>query len=257
MRDDGLSSTERGKAKRDAGAPVTLADEILSEDQSHYDQVDPGMLAALEGRVMRDTVDHDGGVVETLRQLSTTARVTFGMLLAMACGAAFLLAAGVRPDLDVATALWLGGLHVLVIVAALVGVSMALRPTHRGTLGATAWVGVGVLFLLPFMLSAVPGLWPGMVEPVPNDVHLMCGGMGAVVAIPATALVLLFDRSGNPAAWRVLLAAAAAGLTSFAWGQWQCPSANPTHLLVAHAGAGLVAGGVVLAVSTLANLLRR
>ena len=257
MRDDRLSNSEPGKSAADPGPPVTLADEILSEDRDRFDEVDPGLLGALKARVMADTVDHGDSPRDYLRQLPTAARIALGMVLSLACGAVFVLVAGIRPDLTADVALWLGGVHVLVVIAALLGVSLALRPTHRRPLGTAAWLAVGALFLLPFALSAVPGLWPGMAEPVPNHVHLMCGGFGAIVAIPATALVLLFDRSRRPAAWRVLLAAAAAGLTAFAWGQWQCPAAHPLHLLVAHSGAGLLAGGAVLVATSVRGLIRR
>jgi hypothetical protein len=110
-----------------------------------------------------------------------------------------------------------------------------------------SWIGAIALLLLPVALAAVPGLWPGVGGAVPPLAHLMCGGGGLVVAIPATALVVLLDRGTQTTLWRVAMAAGASGLVALAWGQLQCAANDPIHLLLGHGLHGLVAGGVVLA----------
>ena len=103
-------------------------------------------------------------------------------------------------------------------------------------------VSVGDLFAG----ALVPGLLPGMTGHPPTVAHVMCAANGLFMALPATAVVLLLDRSRNPASWRVLLAAGAAGMSAFGMGAWHCPSVDPFHLIVAHAGLGAVLGLVVL-----------
>lgn len=241
--------------QRRTDGPSTLADEILGKDIAASADVPDSLLADMFEEVARDTVDRPATWRDHLRDLSSTARIGLATVFSLGCGATFIAMMGLRPDLDWGSAMWLMGLHLVVLLVSVAGLSLALRPAHRRPLGTLAWVGALSLLTLPFAVSLVPGMWPGSTNPAPMMAHLMCGSGGLLIALPATVFVLLLDRSPRIPAWRVLVTSGAAGLAAFSWGAWNCHNVSPGHLLLGHAGAGLVVGlltvGVLAVVSRL------
>jgi len=246
-------SDERPRSSR----PSTLVDGLLDEDRLTLDEAPDPLVDALWEQVAQDTVERSPTVLDRLRELTTPARVAIAAFTLLGAGAAFLSVIGLRDDLDATGLAWLIGLHVIVLGGSVAGLALALRPRYLPPLNALAWVAVGTLLLLPASMALFPGLLPGMTGPVPPIAHLMCGSGGVLVALPATVVVLLLDRSREPSSWRILLAAGAAGLSAFGVGTWHCPSVDPVHLLVAHAGLGTLLGLVVLAGVRALGWLRR
>lgn len=229
-------------------------DAMIRADRDTIDQVS---TAHLFDAVARETVDREAGVRDRLRELATPARIGIAVVAAIGFGAGMVSVFGMRQDLDTLGFIWLSTVHLLVIAGSVLGLSLALRPTHRPPLNGLSWMAVGFILALPIALSLVPGIVPGMSGTVPSMAHLMCGSGGLLVALPVTVLVLLLDRSREPSAWRVMLAAGAAGLSAFGFGYWHCPSVDPTHLLVAHAGLGTGLGLVTLLVVRTVSFIRR
>lgn len=232
-----------------SGSPSTLVDGLLDEDRDALGDVSPALVDELFGRVAEDTLDRTPTLRDRLRELATPARVAVATFAAIGFAATMLAVLGTRSDLDAEGLAWLVGVHLFVLLGSIGGLVLALRPSHRRPLNSLAWLAVAGLFLAPVVMAVIPGLIPGIGGTVPTLGHLMCGGGGVLVALPATVVVLLLDRSSEPAAWRVLLASGAAGLLAFGFGHWHCPMVDPVHLIVAHgllgAGIGVVALGLV------------
>lgn len=239
------------------GAPSTLVDGLLEDDRATLDEVPAPVVDAMFHRVAGMTVDKEATLLDRVRELATPARVAIAFFAVLGAGATLLALMGMRADLDLNGTLWLLGVHSIVVVGSILGLSLALRPAHRRPLNGLAWAAVAALLVLPFGLSVVPGILPGMTGEVPAFAHVMCAAGGLIVALPATLCVLLLDRSGEPSAWRVLLAAGAAGLAAFGFGHWHCPSADPAHLVMAHAGLGTGLGLVVLLIVRAVSWWRR
>lgn len=242
---------------RKSGSPSTLVDGLLEDDRITLDSAPESVLTGLFKRVAADTVDHVPSGRERLQELATPTRVALASFGVVGIGATFLALMGTRQDLDPSAMTWLAVLHVGVLIGAVGGLGLALRPAHRSPLNGLAWVAVATLGMAPIALSLFPGLIPGNASPVPALGHLMCGGGGVLIALPATVLVLLLDRSREPSTWRVLMASGAAGLVAFGFGHWHCPMVDPVHLIVAHGLLGSVLGLSVLAVVRAASWLRR
>lgn len=233
--------------------PSSRVDDLLRRDAGTLDQVP---VDELFGRVAQQTVDHTPTWRDRLRELATPARVGIVLVGLVGGAAAMLSLFGMRSDLDGVGLAWLAGVHALVLLASIVGLAFSLRPTHRPPVPVLAWLAVVLTLALPFVLSLVPGLVPGMSGSVPALAHLMCGSGGLLVALPTTVLVLLLDRGSQPASWRVLLAAGASGLSAFGFGWWHCPSVDPMHLIGAHASLGVGLGLVTLGAVRLMGWVR-
>ncbi len=215
-------------------------------------------LEAMLRRVLSATAEKEPSLRDRLRELRTWQRVLFasGAMLLFSLGFAVMMP--LREDLDPSQ--WMrfleaAGLMVLVSVGA---VAFSLRGAHKRPLGALAWVGSGLLVGLPFLFAVAPGLWPGIPTPaqmVPMA-HVMCAGMGLMGAIPAALLVVLFERSDRPPAWRLLSAAGAAGLAGYAFQNLHCPYNDPLHLVVSHAGYGVMVAAAFMMVRWVRDHLR-
>ena len=231
-------------------------DALLEQDRLTLDEAPAPLVDAIWEQVAEETVDHKTNLRERLRQLASPARIAIASFAMIGIGASFLAMSGLRPDLDAGSTAWLATVHAIVLLGSVGGLALALRPNHLPPLNLLAWLGVGSVLLMPIAIALVPGLLPGMTGHPPTVAHVMCAANGLFMALPATAVVLLLDRSRNPASWRVLLAAGAAGMSAFGMGAWHCPSVDPFHLIVAHAGLGAVLGLVVLGVVRLWGWVR-
>ncbi len=237
--------------------PDAATPRVLDGARARRGDGDARDLDALFDRIASETVDRRPTLRDRLLELATPLRVGLVLLAVLGLAAIVLGLFGVRPALS-GPELWrFLALQGGVLGASLVGVALALRPTWRRPLGPLGWSVGLALVALPLLLSVVPGLWPGMARPVPAIADVMCGVAGLLVALPATAVVLLFERDRRTPAWRVLLAAGAAGLAAFAMGQAHCPAVHPAHLLISHAGHGVLAGVVALLALTVSRRLSR
>ena len=222
----------------------------------------PDEVAALFAEVAAATVDPPPprGVAR-LRELSTPWRVAIAVGGALLMAAFAVAAMGVRSDLTAGDLARYG--LALAGLAGLVGVAFAasLRGAHQRPLGARAWMWIGLALATPIALALVPGLWEtggasmaagGAMEHAHSPFGV-CGWVGLGTGALTAAIAWVFQREGVRVAWRVLAAVGGGGLTAFAILQLHCPSRDATHVLVAHAGAGLLLAGLAVLVVVFAR----
>ncbi len=213
----------------------------------------PALPGDLFDAIAAETVDHEAGPLERLREAPTMWRVTAAALaLAGLMGLALGLM-GLRPDET-----WADAVRVVVVLLGLGGVaalalSVALRGYQARPLGKVTWAVIALGLGVPVVLALWPGLWAmGAAPPAAGGGHAglpMCLIVGSLMALAAMGVVWLFQRDGRSSPWRLLAAAAAGGLTSFAALQLHCPSHDVEHMLFEHAGVGFLVAAAALGVS--------
>ncbi len=218
---------------------LSLLDEDATMSADRMDAVFAGLAA--------DTVDKKPSLRDRLRELSTPVRVALGVSGALVMVAVMSLTMGVRPGL--------GGealLRYALVVTSIAGLvaasfSVSLRGLHQRQLGATGWVIISLALLVPLALALIPEIWStgAPMAMMAGDGMDMCLPLGLATGALTTAVAWVFQRQDFPLIYRLLAAAGGGGLTAFAMLQLHCPATDPTHLLVTHAGVGLVLAAVV------------
>lgn len=234
---------------RGTGAPEV--DALLEKDREAITLLPKPALDDLFEEIEAETVGRRPGLRDRLRELATPVRLVLVLVAMVGVAALFVGLVGPREDLTGTQALGLAAFQGAVLVGALAVVALSLRPLSRSGLGGLSWVAAAAAILTPMALSLVPGLWPGHSHAAPTMGYLVCGAGGMMVAAPVAAAILFLDRGRRPSAWRVLLAAGAAGLVAFGVGHWHCPMVHPAHLMFAHASHGVLVGLVALGLTRL------
>lgn len=230
-----------------------MRDELTIDPPFHIDRADLAApstadLDAIFERVASDTVDHERGWRDRLRELPTPLRVLAALATALALCVAALGALGVRPLMDgpglVAYGVALCGLVAMVALA----VASSLRGVHQRPAGRWAWLVTVAALLTPMGLAVAAG-FGGESHGGEVDLGLACLATGLVTAAAVGAVIRLFQRSDRIVDWRLTAMAGAGGLVGFATVQLHCPAVDLTHLVVGHGtvGLALAAGLLVLA----------
>ncbi|MFT7518885.1 MAG: hypothetical protein ACI9MC_001019 [Kiritimatiellia bacterium] len=226
---------------------ATLVPEQLCDDRRAMADAESLDLDSMFETVAADTIDKSATWLDAFRELPTTTRVAIAGAGLLLPGVVLLGLMGVRTDLSMFEVAQVSGLALLVSAGAFVAVILSLRPTWRSPLNGLGWAAAILTGLIPFVLSVIPGLWPGVAH-VPHPIaYVMCGMGGLLVAAPAAGAVLLLQRSDRTSPWRVMLGAGGAGLAAFVVSQLHCTLVDPGHMLLSHAGPGLLVGLAVLA----------
>lgn len=199
-------------------------------------------FSVLFAEIAAETVDRRAGLLERLRACATRTRIALGLGLGLGLGGAVLLGLGFRTDLR-EVGLWMPAMLVVLAMLGFLSVVVSLRGMHRRPLGRLAWMFSGMTLLGPLLLSLVPGLWPGHPVPeYPMPWETGCFWFGAAVALPSAGALVLLQREGRPAVWRILNAAGAGGCIGFIVQQLFCPANDLWHMVTAHGFLGLAVG---------------
>lgn len=208
----------------------------------------PADLDAMFAAVAAETVDRKRSVRDRLRELPTPMRIALAMLGALIMTGAALVVTRIRADIT-GQALLRYGLA-MAAIAALVGVAFAvsMRGPHQRPVGRGVWAFIVVVLAIPLVLSVIPGLWEceraPAVHPI-GGVHVPCLLLGIMTGALTAGVAWLFQRTDVPVFWRAGAAVGGGGLTAFAMLQLHCPARDATHLIVTHAGVGLMLALVV------------
>ncbi len=135
---------------------------------------------------------------------------------------------------------------VLAGAAAGLGAGSALRPAGWGP-HPLHTVAAALPLLLPLFAAVMP--MPGMHGPAPHGasaMHVTCGVFGLITASAAGGLTAWLDPGAPGRLQRALGAAGAGGATGFVATTLHCPWADPVHLALAHGGAGVLVGAVLV-----------
>jgi hypothetical protein len=211
------------------------------------DGLDPAEANAIFASVAELTVDHTPSWLDRLRELRTPTRVALAVTGALGLATLMALLMGMRTDVS-GQAVIRYGLSMTAITGIIAATfAVSLRGAHQRPLGAAAWVVIGIALLVPLVLALTPWVWD---TPVLANTHMHgmgapCLVLGLVTGALTAAIAFVFQRQSWRVLWRAIAAVAGGGLTAFALLQLHCPSQDPTHLVVAHAGVGLMLAVVV------------
>lgn len=224
-------------------------DELFALDRAEAEHMGDADLDRL--RSAMHEIPAEQGWRSRLQGLSTSARTSIASLAYLVVAGTLVLVAGPRRDLS--GNLDLRGVLILPVLAVLgsLGLSVALRSYDRPPLPAWQRRAWQALVLVPPVLAAIPGLWPGSTLPQEAiaALHMPCFATGLLVAVPVVLLAILLDRGDRMPAWRIAVASAAGGLAAFVSLQLHCGAANPVHLIVAHGSEGALLAVTGLAVA--------
>ncbi len=202
------------------------------------------------------TVDKRPGLRDRLRELSTPVRILLAVAGALVMATVALLVTGVRADLTGQAILRYG--IAMAAIAGFMGAAFAvsLRGMHRRPLGRAAWLVVVVMLAVPLVLAVMPWIWdtPDPPAAMAGMGHMPCLLLGLVTGALTAAVAWVFQRQDVSVLWRLVAAVAGGGLTAFAMLQLHCPSTDASHLLIGHAGVGLI---LAAAVATVVYLRQR
>jgi hypothetical protein len=224
-----------------------ISDPRFDQDRSDYERpLSDDAFADMFSDVAAATVDAQPSVLDRLQELPTSVRTGLGVGVGTSLGIIVLLLNGLRTDLQD------GGIAMVVALVVLVGISVlaigiSLRGLHQRPLYRAVWLLSALSLLVPLVLSAVPGLWPGEVFGPVKPWLSGCFWFGCAVAVSTALSVSLLQRSGEPALWRILTAAGAGGCAGFIVQHLFCPANNLWHLVGSHGFLGLVASLAVFA----------
>lgn len=189
------------------------------------------LFAPIEARLARET-----GLRAWLRSRPTRARfalVVLSALLAVVVGGALNL----RPDF----AAYPGGHLVLLLGLYLACIVLAVRKelswVVRGGSIADHFGLLLVALALPFLVALAPATEAA--RAAGPEGALNCFSYGALLTLPAAALLWAFDRDDQLSLRTVCLSAAALGLSANLVLELHCPSGNLRHVLLGHASLGL------------------
>lgn len=187
-----------------------------------------------------------GGLRDALTSLSTPLR-RFLAMCGLGVGGGLLMAVqNVRTDLDGQGWALFGACASVYGIGAVWAMSYALKSRGEATGPPGAAVAAGALGLV--LWSAVAP-WPGMAN-VPASAHLHCFAMTSIAVAVATTWFALLDRARTPTPWRIGLGALGTGMAAFVFQGAFCPGVDVVHLIVGHAGAGLIGAGVAMALAS-------
>lgn len=228
-------------------------DELLEADRAAFEASQPD-LSALFARVAAETVDHEPTVRDRLREQTTGVRVGLATAAVLVLGGGFLVASGLRQDLDGASLTRLLATMAGLVVVAVAAIRFSLRALAERPLGPGGWAMGAIALLLPIGLALVP--WEGQHVPADKATAAMikCGVAGMVFAAWTAGAVVLFDRGDRTSTWRFALAAGAGGLVGFVFTGLHCAAVDLPHMVFGHGLSGVL---VALAVLALRSLRRR
>lgn len=226
--------------------------DVLARDREQLAQgsMPDAMLDAMFDEVAKKTVEGQVGWRGRLLELPTPVRSGVLLLVMLLVGAGSLVAQGPRADMGavLGTGRFVSALLVLSAVA-LLAATWSVRGLHKHNPLTPARILVVLALMGPAITLLVPGFWPGLPMPEGEAMrfHRACFAGGALAATGCAAASMLLQRFDRPPTSRVLLAAGAGGIVGFVVQQLHCAVAQPFHLFIAHAIAGLVVSGVVIA----------
>lgn len=189
------------------------------------------LFGPIEARLARET-----GLRAWLRSRPTRLRFTLVLvtvLLAVALGGALRLRSdfGAYPRERLVLLL---GVYLLGILAA-VGKELS-RALRRGSL--VDHFGLLLVALgLPFLVALAPATEAS--RSLGPEGALNCFSYGALLTLPAAALLWAFDRDDQLSVRTVCLSAAALGISANLVLELHCPNGNLRHVLLGHASLGL------------------
>ena len=222
--------------------PMTPLDELLADDLRAPAVTED--LEAMLARLVEDTAQPPTGL-DRLRELPGWARVGAGLVLGAVVAGSIVAATGFRGDLEAIDGLRLGLSVAALLGGATIATTLSLRGLHQPELGWKGGLAALLLLALPAVSALVPGTWQGVDIEAPITGCMALGGIASAIM---AGLVVLLSRWRAPALSSLALAGSSGGLIAFATQQLHCPAVGGQHLLVGHAGVGvLTAGALVLA----------
>ena len=200
----------------------------------------PNADAALLWSGLEQRMASETGLRAWLRSRSSRLRLWLAL-----SAAAVLIAVGalrLRTDWNIYPRERLLGSLALLVLAAVLCVAPALASLGRPRLARRLAVAVAVVGLgLPFVIGALPApVTRAALHDDPWRSALACTAFGLALAIPFLGLLWSIERSDRISMTQLLLATAAGGLVANAALLLHCPIAHPGHLLLGHAGVGIV-----------------
>jgi hypothetical protein len=220
--------------------PMTPLDELLADDIQASQ--DTGDLEAMFERLAEETTQPATGL-DRLRELPGWARVGMGLALGAVVATSIVATMGLRADVE-----GINSLRLFLSVAALVGgatvaTTLSLRGLHQTELGWKGVLAALLLLGLPAVSALVPHAWEGVDVEAPIA---GCMAMGGIASALVAGVVVLLSRWRAPALSSLALAGSSGGLIAFATQQLYCPAVGEQHLLIGHAGVGVVTAIVLV-----------
>lgn len=233
----------------------------LEQDRRHFDDaaLPSAELDALFAALAEETVDRTPSVLDRVREASTPARLALVVAMVTVLAAVLLNAQGLRPDMSSELAATLAPGFLVLALAATGTIFVALRGFETALSDTTRRGAIAAGLLVPLLVSAVPGWWPGINLPPEAGwapaIH--CSTWGAASAVLTMLVVLVAQRADRPAPWRIASAAGVGGGVGFIVQTLTCPAHDLSHMLFSHGAMGIVVAACALAISASVSLVER
>lgn len=228
--------------------PPTYADPPMDfehadlRDRMLADEVQPDLDALMKRT--QQAISADATAVGRVRRLSTPARVALVLTVSVATAIASVTLSP-RADLEWVDLPFLAGASAGMLVGALIGVALAMRPSWTPEASMSRAVGALVLALLgPIAMVLVPVIDPAeafLFEKADLPaLTVACFGYGTAIALVVAGVWRLVERRTHAGVLRWATAMAAAGAVGNIGLLLHCPVTDIEHKLIGHGAIGIV-----------------